>query len=214
MNKTTDPADFCLGSASPRRRELLAALGYRFCVQASDIDEALAPCAPEQFVTDLALQKARAVFATRADSLPVLGADTIVACNGELLGKPGNLAETRRMLRLLSGGAHQVLSGVALVSAHGEATIVTSTRVEMAPWSDADIAAYWASGEPADKAGAYAIQGMGGGWVTRIDGSYSGVVGLPLVETRALLADAGITPHAQAPARMCHATAFQGGVIA
>lgn len=198
MNASPDTADFCLGSASPRRRDLLEGLGYRFCVQASAIDEHLPPCAPEQFVTELALQKAQAVFAARADGLPVLGADTIVACNGELLGKPQSLDGTRRMLRLLSGGAHDVLSGVALVTPDGATTAVTQTRVEMAIWTDADIDAYWASGEPADKAGAYAIQGMGGGWVTRIEGSYSGVVGLPLVETRALLAAAGINPHAQA----------------
>ena len=200
MNASPDTAAFCLGSASPRRRDLLASLGYRFCVQASDIDEALPPCEPSTFVTELALQKARAVFAARNDGLPVLGADTIVASNGELLGKPGSFAETRRMLRLLSAGTHLVLSGVALVTATGESTAVTCTQVAMAPWSEADIEAYWASGEPADKAGAYAIQGMGGGWVTQIDGSYSGVVGLPLVETRALLANAGIGPHMQARA--------------
>lgn len=198
MNAAPDIVDFCLGSASPRRRDLLATLGYRFCVQASAIAEDLPPCAPEQFVTELALQKARAVFAARNDGLPVLGADTIVACNGQLLGKPQTLDGTRRMLRMLSDSAHDVLSGVALVTARGETTTVTSTRVQMAKWSDADIDAYWASGEPADKAGAYAIQGLGGGWVASIKGSYSGVVGLPLVQTRALLAAAGIQPRNQA----------------
>lgn len=193
-----EPVDFCLGSASPRRSELMATQGYRFCVQPSAIDENIAPCAPAEFVVELARQKAQAVFAARGDSLPVLGADTIVACKDALLGKPETFDETRRMLRLLSGGSHLVLSGVALVTDAGTRTTVTRTVVHMADWSDADIARYWASGEPADKAGAYAIQGMGGAWVERIDGSYSGVVGLPLVETRALLSAAGIHPGPQA----------------
>lgn len=173
---------------------MLAAQGYRFCVQASDVDEAIPPRAPDDFVCELASRKARAVFEARADGLPVLGADTIVAIDGELLGKPGDLATTRAMLHRLSGREHAVLSGVALVTARGVDTVVTTTRVAMATWSDADIDRYWASGEPADKAGAYAIQGMGGGWVAAIEGSHSGVVGLPLVETRALLAAAGIAP--------------------
>ena len=175
--------DFCLGSASPRRRALLAAQGYRFCVQASDVDEAIAPRPAEAFVRELARRKAEAVFLARGGDLPVLGADTIVAVDGDLLGKPGDRATTAAMLRRLSGREHVVLSGVALLSADGAETVVSTTRVQMAPWSEADIDRYWASGEPADKAGAYAIQG-----------SHSGVVGLPLVETRALLAAAGIRP--------------------
>ena len=198
VTASSESVDFCLGSASPRRRELLAAQGYRFCVQPSDVDENIAPCAPAEFVLELARQKAQAVFAARGGDLPVLGADTIVACNDALLGKPETFDETRRMLRLLSGGSHVVLSGVALVSDAGTTTTVTRTVVHMADWSDADIARYWATGEPADKAGAYAIQGMGGAWVERIDGSYSGVVGLPLVETRALLDAADIHPTPQA----------------
>jgi len=187
-----DPAhvDFHLASASPRRRELLSRAGYRFVVRPADIDETADVDDPDVLVVALAERKAAAVAAV-VDG-PVLAADTLVEVDGEVLGKPADEADARRMLRAVSGRAHRVLSGVALVHAGGLISLGTATTVFMDRWSDDDIAAYWASGEPQGKAGAYAIQGRAGDWVRRIEGSYTGVVGLPMAETRELLGSVGI----------------------
>jgi nucleoside triphosphate pyrophosphatase len=142
----------------------------------------------------LALAKARAV-ASRAPDAVVLGADTIVVVDGEVLGKPGGAAEAMRMLDRLRGRRHEVLTGVAVVRAPagGERMAVVRTEVTMREYSDAEIEAYVASGEPLDKAGAYAVQAAGGRLVARVDGCYTNVVGLPLTTTRRLLESMGVT---------------------
>lgn len=171
---------------------MLRALGYRFVADAADIDESQRGLAPEAFVRQLAIEKARAV--ANRQHLPTLGADTIVVAGDRILGKPADADDAASMLRLLSDGWHEVLTGVALVQGDAESIVVTATRIRMSPWRAQDIAAYVATGDPMDKAGAYAIQGPAGAWVERVEGSYTGVVGLPLAETRALLAAASIEP--------------------
>lgn len=180
-----------LASASPRRRELLAQIGVRHRVMPADIDERLLEDeAPADYVRRLALAKARAVC-PQADGLPVIGADTTVAVGGNILGKPTNRAQGLAMLAQLSGRRHEVYSGVALVGAR-EAVTVAVSRVIFRTISAEERAAYWATGEPVDKAGAYAIQGQGAIFVASLEGSYSGVMGLPLFETAKLLSAAGI----------------------
>jgi septum formation protein len=183
-----------LASASPRRRELLAALGLEFRIEAADIDESpRAGEGAEAYVRRLALEKASAVAAAHAGSL-VLGADTVVVVDGEILGKPRDAEDARRMLRRLAGRGHQVLTGVAVVGA-GEGgprlAEVVRTEVLFTPMDEAEIGAYVASGEPLDKAGAYAIQGLGARYVESISGNYSNVVGLPLPHAVRLLRRAG-----------------------
>lgn len=178
-------ADLVLASASPRRRELLAQIGVRYRVQAADIDESVRSGeAAADYVLRLARAKAGAL---PAGDLPVLGADTSVVVDGRVLGKPVDDEEARAMLRCLSGREHQVLSAVALC--HGERieARLSVTRVWFRAIDDVLVGRYVASGEPRDKAGAYGIQGLGGALVARIDGSYTGVVGLPLAETVDLL---------------------------
>ncbi len=184
-----------LASRSPRRRELLALLGVRFESIDADVDERQFPGEDARdYVRRLARAKAAAGHSRDASALPVLAADTTVVVEGEVLGKPEDEADARRMLMKLSGRWHEVHSGIALLGRRGHCVCVT-TRVCFRPLHEHEIARYWASGEPADKAGAYGIQGLGGVFVTRIDGSYSNVVGLPLAETVALL-DAERVPHA------------------
>jgi septum formation protein len=159
----------------------------------SDVEERLGPGPLTEAVADLARRKARAV-AAQLDAGVVLGADTVVVVDGDALGKPADAAEARAMLRRLRGREHQVLTGVAVVDAASgreHATVVT-TRVMMARYTDADIDAYVATGEPLDKAGAYAIQDRGGVLVNGLAGSYTNVIGLPLAETRALLQAFGV----------------------
>lgn len=178
-------ADIILASASPRRRELLAQIGVRHRVQAADVDETLRS---GEAATDYVLRLARAkAGAMPGGDLPVLGADTSVVVDGRVFGKPSDDADARAMLRCLSGREHQVISAVALC--HGERieTRLSVTRVWFRTIDNALIDRYVASGEPRDKAGAYGIQGLGGALVARIDGSYTGVVGLPLAETVDLL---------------------------
>lgn len=175
--------DLILASASPRRRELLEQIGVQFTIAVSDVDEIIdAGAPPEQQVQSLALQKAQAVATTRKDGL-VLGADTVVVNDGVLLGKPHSEAEAKEMLAGLSGKWHQVMTAVALVDA-GEAqhtwTSVEITNVKFRELTEDDIAAYVATGESMDKAGAYGIQGYGALLVERIEGCYNNVVGLPL----------------------------------
>jgi septum formation protein len=177
-----------LASASPRRRELLAAAGFTFEVDAADVDETRRPGenAPE-YAGRVAREKAQAV-AARHPNAAVLGADTIVVVDGRVLGKPVDDADARRMLRALSGRAHDVLTAVALIADGDILTELARTTVWMRPLSDQEINAYVSSGEPRDKAGAYAIQGLASRFVTRIDGEYANVVGLPISMVDGLLA--------------------------
>ncbi len=184
-----------LASASPRRRELLEQIGVGYTLIGAEIDESPRPGeTPEALVERLALEKARAGLAARpaGDRVPVLGADTLVVLDGRPLGKPAGRAEALQMLAALSGRAHQVLSAVALVTEAREAVRLNRSRVWFRDIGEAEREAYWESGEPADKAGGYAIQGLGALFVERIEGSYSGIMGLPLFETARLLQDFGI----------------------
>lgn len=159
----------------------------------SDVDETLHGGPPVRAVTELARAKARAVAATRPDAV-VLGADTVVVLGDEVFGKPLDAADARAMLQRLRGRAHEVITAVALVhvASGREAATAVVSRVVMAPIDDATIDAYVASGEPLDKAGAYAIQGRGGALVVGVAGSYTNVVGLPIRETAGLLRTFGV----------------------
>jgi len=184
--------DIILASASPRRCELLAQIGVSFEQQVADVDETPRRGeAPGDYVARVALDKARAAQRQRGAAVPVLGADTAVVVDAQILGKPRNVRHAREMLRLLSGRAHEVYSAVALAGER-EAVAVNCSKVWFAAISDSVIDAYWRSGEPCDKAGGYAIQGLAAAFITRLDGSYSGVMGLPLYETARLLHDFGI----------------------
>ena len=191
------PPALWLASRSPRRAELLRTLGVAFAVLDLEVDEAvLAGEAPAAYVARLAQTKAAAGRAAMPAPAPVLAADTTVVVDTEILGKPRDRADGLRMLDRLAGRAHTVLTGVALARPDGGCeTVTVSTTVIMRALSATEKAAYWASAEPLDKAGGYAVQGLGGALVSRLDGSYSNVVGLPLVETLALLSGAGV-PHA------------------
>jgi septum formation protein len=182
-----------LASASPRRAELLAAVGIPFVVRPAEVDEAPRPGeSPAALVERLAGEKARAAV---APGELVLGADTVVAIGGEMLGKPRDDAEAAVMLQRLAGREHEVLSGVALAHGNGRlAAGVEVSRVTFAPLTAREIAWYVATGEPRDKAGAYAIQGRGALFVTAVAGSYSNVVGLPLATVYRLLREAGEDP--------------------
>lgn len=176
-----------LASRSPRRAELLTSAGIAFEVLAADVDETPRPNeAPAAYVERLAREKALAVLALRPDAR-VLGADTTVTIDGEILGKPENEADAVRMLRLLAGRAHDVYTGVALASASAVHSAVDTTRVWFAPMTDEDISWYVATGEPVDRAGAYAIQGFAARFIPRIEGSYSNVVGLPVALVSSIL---------------------------
>jgi septum formation protein len=189
----------CLASASPRRRALLAQIGVAHVVRAADIDEApLAQETPRDYVARVAAAKACAI--RRADAgLPVLAADTIVVIDGTMFGKPDDRAHGLAMLASLSGRSHEVLSAVALADARGVAIAVSASAVRFRTLSADECQAYWDSGEPHDKAGAYAIQGLAAAFIESLNGSYSGVMGLPLFETAALLRAAGV-PYGQGPA--------------
>ena len=180
-----------LASASPRRVELLTAAGYRFEVQSADIDERVTPGeAAEDYVQRLAVEKARAVLERtnpQSDDVLVLGADTTVVVDGEILGKPEDDEDSARMVRLLAGRPHRVLTGVSLCSRSLQLEAVDETLVFFQPMSDNDVHWYVASGEGRDKAGAYAIQGLASRFIPRIDGSHSNVVGLPVAVVAELL---------------------------
>ena len=179
-----------LASGSPRRQELLTQLGVRFERIVPGIEEQRRPQEPaSQYVARLAREKAQAGVAMAERDLPVLGADTIVVLNGQVLEKPRDEAEAAAMLRQLSGQTHQVMTAVALADCAQTLDCLVMTEVTFRVLSDEDIAGYVASGEPMDKAGAYGIQGLGGCFVRKINGSYHAVVGLPLVETRELLSN-------------------------
>lgn len=186
-----------LASASPRRRELLAQIGVQAEVSPAQIDESvLSGETPGAYVLRLAREKAQKVFQQLASkqqgTTACLGSDTSVVLDGAILGKPQSLGESHKMLRQLSGTNHQVITAVALVGPFGVRDTLVSTDVWFRELSDNEIEAYWASGEPQDKAGSYGIQGLGAVFVDHIEGSYSAVVGLPLAETAQLLKAAGV----------------------
>jgi len=196
-----------LASASPRRRELLAQVGYQFTVQPAHVPEDPLPGEdPIVYVTRLAREKAEAVYRgmiasgtglgnqclDSKSSLAVLGADTAVTLDNTILGKPENPADAARILRLLSGRTHRVITGVALVTAEGTEVAAEATAVRFLTLSDEEIAAYVATGEPMDKAGAYGIQGRAARWIPRLDGCYFNVMGLPLALVSTMLESRGI----------------------
>lgn len=203
-------ATLLLASASPRRHELLARLGLEFEVRVADLDETPLPGEdPAAYVARLAMAKAEAVAdAAIEPNVVVVGADTTVVVDGEILGKPADDADAARMLRRLAGRTHEVLTGVAVVTraeglddgagsaalaaARSAAVDVAITEVAFTPMADAEVDWYVATGEPHDKAGAYAVQGRGAAFVASIAGSPDNVIGLPLALTRRLLAEAGV----------------------
>lgn len=187
----TQPPVLHLASSSPRRREILAALQLEISVAKIDVDETpSAGEAPTDMVLRLAIAKAEAAVVNTGNL--VLGADTAVVIDGRVLGKPADEADCLAMLDALSGRGHKVVTGVALRGPNGTSTALSETDVYFREISRDEALAYWQSGEPHDKAGAYAIQGLGGVFVERIEGSYSGVVGLPVFETVVLLRKAGL----------------------
>jgi septum formation protein len=190
-----------LASASPRRQEILRNAGIPFSVQAADIDETpLKDELPRDCAERLAREKALTVWRMRPSDM-VLGADTIVVADGAILGKPVDGDDAVRMLRLLSGRVHQVITGVCVVGGRGDSQLTSSepetrtasetTSVTMNELSDAEIRKYVATGEPMDKAGAYAIQGIASRWIPRIEGDYSNVVGLPMALVYSMLRERG-----------------------
>ncbi|PSW10211.1 septum formation inhibitor Maf [Photobacterium sanctipauli] len=179
-----------LASGSPRRKELLTQLGYTFERIVVDVEEQHQPGErPADYVQRLSREKAQAGVAVSNGQLPVLGADTIVVVDETILEKPQDFADAKRMLSLLSGRQHQVMTSVTLATAEKQQTKLVITNVWFKTLSDKEIEAYWHSGEPQDKAGSYGIQGIGGKFIERIDGSYYAVVGLPLVETDIMVQD-------------------------
>ena len=190
MNKSS----LVLASGSPRRKELLTQLGYEFSVLVTDIEEQQQPDEDAQaYVQRLSFDKAKAALNLIAEQEPnsnqyvVLGSDTVVVSQGQVLEKPSDLADCKRMLTQLSDQRHQVMTAVSVVSADKHKTEIVITDVWFKPLSEQEIEKYWQTGEPCDKAGSYGIQGLGGRFVTRIEGSYYAVVGLPLFETDQLL---------------------------
>ena len=184
-----------LASASPRRAALLRDSGYCFDVEPAHVDESeLAGEAASPYVVRVAALKARTV-AARHPADVVLAADTTVVVDGAMLAKPLDDRDAKRMLTLLSGRTHEVLTGVVVIRAVREWSAAVSTRVRFRPLTPAEIDWYVASGEPHDKAGAYGVQGTAGRFVESIEGSYSNVVGLPVAAARALLDAAGLAPH-------------------
>ncbi|NOT85562.1 MAG: septum formation inhibitor Maf [Methylococcaceae bacterium] len=182
-----------LASASPRRRELLDQLGIRYHIQAADLDETpFQKENPLTYVERIAAEKSAWVQSRNDLRLPVLAADTSVVCDDQILGKPLHEADAVTMLQQLSGRTHQVYTAVSLRTRTEHLQAVSITEVTFRPLSLPEIIAYWHTGEPADKAGAYAIQGLASIFVTAIQGSFSGVVGLPIFETAKLLNQIGI----------------------
>jgi len=186
---------FYLASASPRRRELLAQIGVSFDVLKVDVDESSLPNeSPENYVQRVALAKAQAglqMLANDPDAV-VLGGDTSVIYEGQVFGKPESQEHALEMLMALSGSEHQVYSAVSLVNAERQLTRLVKTKVIFRSLTRQECEAYWQTGEPQGKAGAYAIQGLGAVFVAGIEGSYTGVVGLPVAETARMLTEFGV----------------------
>jgi septum formation protein len=181
-----------LASVSPRRRELLTQIGVPHVVTGAHVDESeLAGESPRAYVQRLARMKALAIW-ERDPSLPVLAADTTVVLDDVIFGKPQDRADALRMLAALSARTHEVLTAVALATRTGVAMRLSESRVTFRALTSAECAAYWETGEPRDKAGAYAVQGLAAVFIESLAGSYSGVMGLPLFETAQLLQAAGI----------------------
>lgn len=182
-----------LASGSPRRRELLTQMGLTFEVRPVDADESLQPgLSPREQVECLSLKKARAAAETFGPEPVILTADTVVVLDDDILGKPGDEAEAKRMLRALSGRHHLVLTGVTVMQGDRHETACVSTQVHFRTLSDTEIDAYIASSEPMDKAGAYGIQGLGALFVEKLVGDYFNVVGLPILKTGQMLRSFGI----------------------
>jgi septum formation protein len=181
-----------LASASPRRQELLRNAGIRFEAQPAHIPENRLPGETAKDCAErLAREKALAVAGHRPHDV-VLGADTVVVVDGQLLGKPSDAADAARMLRMLSGREHQVITGICLVVSGKPLVASETTLVTVSEITDKEIAEYVGSGEPMDKAGAYAIQGIASRWIPRIEGDYSNVVGLPVALVYGMLRQAGV----------------------
>lgn len=208
MHNSSNPLIY-LASASPRRSALLTQIGVAHQVRPVDVDERAHPGEqPRDYVRRVALLKARTLrerLAATERSL-VLGSDTAVVLDGEILGKPSDEKDCARMLRLLSGRMHQVFTAVALCRAEGCESKVSVNDVTFRALSSEEITAYWRSGEPADKAGGYAVQGVAAVFIERIAGSYSAIMGLPLYETAQLLAAAGVPLIATSAAEARRAT--------
>ena len=183
-----------LASASPRRRELLEQAGFTFEVHPAHVNEDPSPNEdPITYVVRLARDKAQTIFTELNDSEAiVLGADTTVTLNGHILAKPEDASDAARMLRMLSGRTHRVITGVAVATAIGTEVAAEATGVQFVTLSDEEIAAYIATGEPMDKAGAYGIQGLAAKWIPRVEGCYFNVVGLPLALVSSMLEQATI----------------------
>ncbi len=198
-----EPAQIILASASPRRRELLSQIGVRVMVQSVDIDETQKHNEPVMaYVQRLAMEKAQRGFDTiiNENKLPVLGSDTIVEVDGLILGKPENRQQAKKMLQQLSAKKHTVHTSVAIVTEAKSLIDTSSSQVLFKTLEDQEIDLYLATGEADDKAGSYAIQGIAAQFIKNINGSFSGVMGLPLFETAQLLKQCGIWPLGQARA--------------
>jgi septum formation protein len=188
-----------LASQSPRRKELLSQLGYKFTTFAANIDESVIDGElPAQYVLRLAINKAKVIAEQQPETCIVLGSDTSVVLNQHILGKPENIEQCCQQLMLLSNNTHQVLTAIAAVKNQQTVSALITTEVTFKTLTIDEIKRYWQTGEPQDKAGAYGIQGIGGQFVTQINGSYSAVVGLPLYETAKLLAELGLPTPIQA----------------
>lgn len=188
-----------LASTSPRRAELLRQIGVRFEQRDIDVDESPRPGeVAAEMALRLANAKARAGLATSTDDAVVLAADTLVSIDGEALGKPRDREDGLAMLHRLSGRRHEVYTAVAMAWSGEIKAFLSVSHVDFRPLTDDEVRAYWDTGEPADKAGGYAIQGHAAAFITRLEGSFSGVMGLPLFETAELLKQAGLSiwsPH-------------------
>ncbi|MGJ8680139.1 Maf family protein [Paraglaciecola sp.] len=182
-----------LASQSPRRAELLSQIGVKFQQSSANIDET--PYANENsldYVLRMAQQKSQEGSDNTSSDNWVLGADTVVVANNEILGKPADQQDSCRMLNMLSDSTHRVLTAVSVTKGKQQNSVLVETLVTFAPLSKDEINWYWQTGEPQDKAGSYGIQGLGGQFVKQIQGSYSAVVGLPLYETKKLLIETGV----------------------
>lgn len=185
--ETLLPYPVVLASASPRRREILEQIGIEPVVVPGSLEEKTASTAPEEVVKELSLMKAQHVYETsvkgRMDGAVVIGSDTVVSAGGRILGKPATKEEAKDMIRLLSGGVHEVYTGVTLIRGERKITFAEKTAVSVWPMTEEEIEAYAACGESMDKAGAYGIQGRFAAFIRGIDGSYTNVMGLPAGRT-------------------------------